>query len=45
MQVDTITMQVLRYALSQVADEMGYTMVRTSRSTIIKEIMDNRYRP
>jgi len=40
MHVDTITMQVLRYALSQVADEMGYTMVRTSRSTIIKEIMD-----
>jgi len=40
MQVDTITMQVLRYALSQIADEMGYTMVRTSRSTIIKEIMD-----
>lgn len=37
---DPITMQVLRYALEQVADEMGYTLVRTSRSTIIKEIMD-----
>ncbi|MFQ5878505.1 MAG: hydantoinase B/oxoprolinase family protein [Acidobacteriota bacterium] len=37
---DTITMQVIRYALEEVADEMGYTLVRTSRSTIIKEIMD-----
>ena len=37
---DPVTMQVIRYAMSQVADEMGYTMVRTSRSTIIKEIMD-----
>ncbi|OGL43014.1 MAG: hypothetical protein A2161_05405 [Candidatus Schekmanbacteria bacterium RBG_13_48_7] len=37
---DPITMQVIRFAMSQIADEMGYTMVRTSRSTIIKEIMD-----
>jgi N-methylhydantoinase B len=37
---DTITMQVIRYALEQVADEMGYTLVRTARSTIIKEIKD-----
>lgn len=40
MPTDPITMQVIRYALEQIADEMGYTMVRTSRSTIIKEIMD-----
>jgi N-methylhydantoinase B len=40
MPADPITMQVIRYALEQIADEMGYTMVRTSRSTIIKEIMD-----
>jgi N-methylhydantoinase B len=33
-------MQVLRYAMEQVADEMGHTLVRTSRSTIIKEIKD-----
>ena len=39
-QVDPITMQVIRYALEQVADEMGYTLVRTARSTIIKEIKD-----
>lgn len=39
-QVDQVTMQVIRYALEQIADEMGYTLVRTSRSTIIKEVMD-----
>ena len=38
--VDQVTMQVIRYALEQIADEMGYTLVRTSRSTIIKEVMD-----
>lgn len=37
---DAITMQVVRYALEQVADEMGHTLVRTARSTIIKEIKD-----
>ncbi|MDR7402936.1 MAG: hydantoinase B/oxoprolinase family protein, partial [Armatimonadota bacterium] len=38
--VDTVTMQVIRYAMEQIADEMGYMLVRTGRSTIIKEIMD-----
>ncbi|HZQ07081.1 MAG TPA: hydantoinase B/oxoprolinase family protein, partial [Anaerolineae bacterium] len=37
---DPITMQVIRYAMEQVADEMGYTLVRTARSTVIKEIKD-----
>jgi N-methylhydantoinase B len=37
---DPITMQVIRYAMEQVADEMGRTLVRTGRSTIIKEIED-----
>lgn len=37
---DMITMQVIRYGLEQVADEMGYTLVRTGRSTIITEIKD-----
>jgi len=37
---DVITMQVIRYGLEQVADEMGYTLVRTGRSTIITEIKD-----
>lgn len=38
--IDQVTMQVIRYAMEQIADEMGYTLVRTARSTIIKEIMD-----
>src|SRR5262245_20975265 len=33
-------MQVIRYALEQIADEMGHTLVRTGRSTIITEIKD-----
>ena len=37
---DPVLMQVLRYATEQVADEMGHTLVRTARSTIIKEIKD-----
>jgi N-methylhydantoinase B len=37
---DSITMQVIRYAMEQVADEMGRTLVRTGRSTVIKEIED-----
>src|SRR5579864_3060963 len=37
---DLISMQVIRYALEQIADEMGYTLVRTGRSTIITEIKD-----
>ncbi len=37
---DPILMQVLRYSMEQVADEMGHTLVRTARSTIIKEIKD-----
>jgi N-methylhydantoinase B len=37
---DIVTMQVIRYALEQIADEMGHTLVRTGRSTIITEIKD-----
>jgi N-methylhydantoinase B len=37
---DPITMQVIRFGMEQIADEMGYTLVRTARSPIIKEIMD-----
>ena len=39
-QADPITMQVIRYAMEQIADEMGRTLVRTARSTVIKEIVD-----
>ena len=28
---DSVTMQVIRYGMEQIADEMGYTLVRTAR--------------
>lgn len=39
-QADQITMQVIRYAMEQVADEIGYSLMRMSRTTIVKEILD-----
>ena len=37
---DPVTMQVIRYGLEAVADDMGYNLVRMGRTTIVKEIMD-----
>ena len=37
---DAITMQVIRYGLEAVADDMGYNLMRMGRTTIVKEIMD-----
>lgn len=37
---DTITMQVIRYGLEAIADEMGYSLMHMGRTTIVKEIMD-----
>ena len=37
---DAVTMQVIRYALEAVADDMGYNLMRMGRTTIVKEIMD-----
>ena len=37
---DKVTMQVIRYDLEAVADDMGYALQRMGRSTIVKEIMD-----
>ena len=37
---DPVTMQVIRYGLEAVADDMGYNLMRTGRTTIVKEIMD-----
>ncbi|BBO85089.1 hydantoinase B/oxoprolinase family protein [Desulfosarcina ovata] len=37
---DPITMQVIRYGLEAVADDMGYNLMRMGRTTIVKEIMD-----
>ena len=38
--VDAATMQVVRYGLEAIADDMGYNLVRMGRTTIVKEIMD-----
>jgi N-methylhydantoinase B len=37
---DPITMQVIRYGLEAIADEMGFSLMRMGRTTIVKEIMD-----
>ncbi|MGZ5135993.1 MAG: hydantoinase B/oxoprolinase family protein, partial [Flavitalea sp.] len=37
---DPVTMQVVRYGLEAVADDMGYSLMRMGRTTIVKEIMD-----
>ncbi len=37
---DPVTMQVIRYGLDAVSDDMGYALQRMGRSTIVKEIMD-----
>ena len=33
-------MQVIRYGLEAIADDMGYNLMRMGRTTIVKEIMD-----
>ncbi len=33
-------MQVIRYGLDAIADDMGYNLMRMGRTTIVKEIMD-----
>jgi N-methylhydantoinase B len=37
---DPITMQVIRYGLESIADDMGFNLMRMGRTTIVKEIMD-----
>lgn len=37
---DPVTMQVIRYGLEAIADDMGYNLMRMGRTTIVKEIMD-----
>lgn len=39
-EADPVTMQVIRYGLEAVADDMGYNLMRMGRTTIVKEIMD-----
>lgn len=38
--VDKVTMQVVRYGLDSIAEDMGYNLMRMGRTTIVKEIMD-----
>lgn len=38
--VDTVTMQVIRYGLEAIANDMGQNLMRMGRTTIVKEIMD-----
>ena len=37
--IDPITFEVLRNGLDAIADEMAYTLVRSARSTMIKDCM------
>lgn len=39
-EANTATTQVIRYGLETIADDMGYSLVRMGRTTIVKEIMD-----
>ena len=38
--IDPVTFEVLRMGLDTIADEMAYTIVRSARSTMIKDCMD-----
>jgi N-methylhydantoinase B len=40
MRIDPITFAVIKSALDAVVDEMAYTVIRTARSEIIKDVMD-----
>jgi len=37
---DKVTMQVVRYGLDSIAEDMGFNLMRMGRTTIVKEIMD-----
>ena len=40
MQTDPITFAVIKNGLDSIVDEMAYTVVRTARSEIVKDVMD-----
>jgi N-methylhydantoinase B len=40
MKIDPITLAVIKNALDAIVDEMAYTVIRTARSEIIKDVMD-----
>ena len=39
-QIDPITFAVVKSALDAIVDEMAYTVIRTARSEIVKDVMD-----
>ncbi|MCY4203161.1 MAG: hydantoinase B/oxoprolinase family protein [Aestuariivita sp.] len=40
MRIDPITMAVVKNALDSIVDEVAYTVLRTARSEIVKDVMD-----
>ena len=38
--IDPITFAVIKNALDTIVDEMAYTVMRTARSEIVKDVMD-----
>jgi N-methylhydantoinase B len=40
MRIDPITFAVVKYAMDAVVDEVAYTVLRTARSEIVKDVMD-----
>jgi N-methylhydantoinase B len=40
MSIDPITLAVVKSALDAIVDEMAYTVIRTARSEIVKDVMD-----
>ena len=38
--IDPITFAVVKSGLDSIVDEMAYTVVRTARSEIVKDVMD-----
>ena len=40
MEIDPITAAVIKSALDAIVDEMAYTVIRTARSEIVKDVMD-----
>ena len=38
--LDPVTLAVVKSALDSIVDEMAYTVIRTARSEIIKDVMD-----
>jgi N-methylhydantoinase B len=40
MPIDPITLAVVKSALDAIVDEMAYTVIRTARSEIVKDVMD-----